>query len=49
MLQFEDTKSVATIGLQPTTSFVPSSPGVVAPTAIVASSLVPAATMTVHA
>jgi len=49
MLQFEDTKSVATIGLQPTTSFVPSSLGVVAPTAIVAASLVPAATMTVHA
>jgi ribonucleoside-diphosphate reductase beta chain len=49
MLQFEDTKSVATIGLQPTTSFVPSSPGAVAPAAIVAASLVPAAAMTVHA
>jgi ribonucleoside-diphosphate reductase beta chain len=49
MLQFEDTKSVATIGLQPTTSFVPSSPGVVAPTPSVAPSLVPTAAMSVHA
>src|SRR5689334_10098994 len=41
MLQFEDTKSIANIGLQPTASFVPTSPSAVATATLPASDAVP--------
>ena len=44
MLQFEDTKTVATIGLQPGANFVPPSPS-----AVCISALLPSAALPVHA